>query len=550
MAKYPTGQASSLMMDEQAAPHTTTSIGKYRLLAQIGRGGMADVFLAVARGPNKFNKFLVVKKMKTALIGDNDFIKMFNDEARLAARLNHPNIVQTIEAEQSGEDYFIVMEYLDGQPYHRVVHRAAKRNKDLPLALRLHVVCEVLAGLHAAHELKDYDGSLLNVVHRDATPHNVFVTYQGEVKVVDFGIAKAAGRSVETRVGVIKGKVHYMAPEQALGKAVDRRVDVFAIGVMLWESITGKRLWGKATDLDVLRKLVTAEFPPMPGALAGLGFEVPEELDEICAKALAPRPADRYETALEFREALEGYLAKGPKPSKRELSTIISDLFAEERSTMKTVIETKVNELEHIQNLGLASGEFEIADFGSTGGPMSLSNPSLAMSAPSFTGSSAAGVGRTSAPGVTTTTASSSPSLRTVPAMEAASQAPPPHPSGGSSWRTALVAGLLFCGGGLFAVAAVRSEADTTKTVQASESVPSPASTEAEITLSATPENGARIWIDGQPVANPYKGKYPRGKVEHVVRAAAPGYRAQTLSLKFDHDISRAIRLEADQGSH
>jgi serine/threonine protein kinase len=549
MAKYPTGQASSLMMDEQASPHSATSIGKYRLLAQIGRGGMADVFLAVARGPNKFNKFLVVKKMKTALIGDNDFIKMFNDEARLAARLNHPNIVQTIEAEQSGEDYFIVMEYLDGQPYHRVVHRAAKRSKELPLTLRLHVICEVLAGLHAAHELKDYDGSLLGVVHRDATPHNVFVTYQGEVKVVDFGIAKAAGRSVETRVGVIKGKVHYMAPEQALGKAVDRRVDVFAIGVMLWESITGKRLWGKATDLDVLRKLVTAEFPPMPGALAGIGFEVPEELDEICGKALAPRPADRYETAMEFREALEGYLAKGPKPSKRELSTIISELFAEERSTMKTVIETKVHELEHLQSQGLASGEFEIADFGSTGGPMSLSNPSLAMSAPSFTG--VGGVGRTTAPGVTSTMVANSPSLRTVPAMPAASQAPPPHPQGGSAnWRTAIVAGLLFCGGGLFAVAAVRSEGDTTKKVQASEAIAPPVPTESEVSLSATPESAARIWIDGTPVANPFHGKYPRGKVEHVVRAAAPGYRAQTISIKFDRDISRAIRLEAEPQIH
>jgi eukaryotic-like serine/threonine-protein kinase len=550
MAEYPTVQASSTTMTgEQQAPsaQSSTSLGKYRLLAQIGRGGMADVFLAVARGPNKFNKFLVVKKMKTALIGDNDFIKMFNDEARLAARLNHPNIVQTIEAEQSGEDYFIVMEYLDGQPYHRVIHRAAKRGKELPLPLRLHILCEVLAGLHAAHELKDYDGSLLNVVHRDATPHNVFVTYQGEVKVVDFGIAKAAGRSVETRVGVIKGKVHYMAPEQALGKPVDRRVDVFAAGVMLWESITGKRLWGKATDLDVLRKLVTAEFPPMPGALAGIGFEVPEELDEICAKALAPRPADRYDTAMDLREDLERYLQKGPKPSKRDLSRITSELFAEERRTMKTVIETKVHELEYMRTQGLASGEFEIADFGATGGPMSLSNPSLAMSAPSLTG-----VGRGTAPGtVTSTSGSNPPSLRTVPPMQSASHAPPPR-RGGSGWRTALVAGLLFSGGALFAVAAVRSETvEGGRKVPASEALAAPpVPTDTEVTLSATPDTAARIWIDGTPVANPFKGKYPRSNVEHVVRAAAPGYRAQTISLKFDRDVSRALRLEAEQGGH
>ncbi len=210
---------------------------------------------------------------------------------------------------------------------------------------------------------------------------------------------------------------------------------------------------------------------------------------------------------------------------------------------MKTVIETKVHELEQMQNQGLASGEFEMADFGSTGGPMSLSNASLAMSP--FTG-----VGRTTAPGVTSTMATNSPSLRTVPAMEAASQAPPPHPSGGSIWRTAIVAGLLFCGGGLFAVAAFRSEGDTTKKAQASETVAPPVPTESDVSLSATPESAARMWIDGTPVANPFHGKYPRGKVEHVIRAAAPGYRAQTLSIKFDRDVSRAIRLEAEPTTH
>ena len=207
---------------------------------------MADVFLAVQSGPtgSGFQKLMVVKRLRQNLADEPEFVAMLVDEARIAARLNHPNVVQTNEVGELNGQYFIAMEYLDGQPLHRIQHRNAQRQKDGATApfskdLQYVVLLDVLAGLHHAHELLDYDGTPLQIVHRDMTPHNIFVTYEGQVKVVDFGIARAVGRSAETRQGIIKGKVRYMAPEQAIGHNVDRRADVFAIGIILWEVASG-----------------------------------------------------------------------------------------------------------------------------------------------------------------------------------------------------------------------------------------------------------------------------------------------------------------------
>ena len=203
---------------------------------------MAVVHLAVMHAQAGFNKLLVIKQIHERFTVDPEVLGMFLDEARLAARLSHPNVVQTNEVGQDGERHFLTMEYLDGQPLNRVLWRMKDRG-GLPLGLHLRVLADVLAGLHYAHELVDYDGSPLGVVHRDVTPHNVFVTYDGAVKVVDFGIAKARDALTHTKVGIIKGKIAYMAPEQARGETVDRRADVFAVGVMLWEAVTGTRPW-------------------------------------------------------------------------------------------------------------------------------------------------------------------------------------------------------------------------------------------------------------------------------------------------------------------
>src|SRR5690606_26496300 len=182
--------------------------GKFRLVAHLGHGGMAEVFLAAARGPDEtgFSKLQVLKLLRPDLADEREFVDMLLDEARLAAQLNHPNVVQTLEAGCVDRRYFIAMEYLDGQPWYRVLRRARKRHGKLRPALAYHVISEVLAGLHHAHELRDFYGDPLDVVHRDISPPNVFVTYDGQVKVMDFGIAKARGRITSTSTGVLKGK--------------------------------------------------------------------------------------------------------------------------------------------------------------------------------------------------------------------------------------------------------------------------------------------------------------------------------------------------------
>ena len=298
---------------------------------------MAEVFLAVAQGPGGFNKLLVTKVLRSSLVDDDTFRKMFLDEARLAARMNHPNIPQTYEVGESDGHHFLTMEYLEGQPLHRVNSRLKEA---FPLEHRVRVLTQVLTGLHYAHELTDYDGSSLSVVHRDISPHNVFVTYDGQVKLMDFGIAKAANASTETATGVIKGKISYMAPEQALALPVDRRSDIFAVGVMLWEALANQRLnAGDVSDVATLQKRVTkpVESP------AALNPSAPQELVDICMRAVAFDAKDRFGTAAEMQEALESYLERNALAAKpRDLGKLVTEAFAAQRSRLHQAIEKQL----------------------------------------------------------------------------------------------------------------------------------------------------------------------------------------------------------------
>jgi eukaryotic-like serine/threonine-protein kinase len=215
------------------------TLGSYRLLAPLGQGGMAAVHLAVKRGPAGFNKLVVVKQILPKYATEPEMVSMFLDEARLAARLNHPNLVQTNEVGVAGGQHFLAMEYLDGQPLNRILQRLSAHD-GLPLAVHLQVIAEILGGLHHAHELADYDGSSLGVVHGDVNPQNVFVTYDGLVKVIDFGVATARTALTKARPGIIKGKPSYMSPEQLTAERLDRRADIFAVGVMLWGPRRGR----------------------------------------------------------------------------------------------------------------------------------------------------------------------------------------------------------------------------------------------------------------------------------------------------------------------
>src|SRR6266550_9181451 len=219
--------------------------GKYRPIATLGEGGMARVLLTISSGPAGVRKLLVLKEIRPELARDAEFVSMFLDEARLAARLSHPNVIHTYEVgiEESGP--FLVMEYLDGQSMQALISKVKRPN--IPLAFHLRILTKVLAGLHYAHELKDYNGADLSVVHRDVSPQNVFVGYDGHVKVVDFGVAKVEGTAERTAAGTFKGKIGYIAPEQLSGSSVDRRADIFSVGIMLWEALAQRRLTANET---------------------------------------------------------------------------------------------------------------------------------------------------------------------------------------------------------------------------------------------------------------------------------------------------------------
>ncbi|MFO0755827.1 MAG: serine/threonine-protein kinase [Byssovorax sp.] len=314
-------------------------LGRYRLLAELGHGGMAEVYLAEMRGPARFHKLVVIKQIRAELAEDPEFLGMFLDEARLAARLSHPNVVQTNEVGDEDGRYFMAMEFLDGQPLSRVRHRLG-RGEALPLAMHIRILADVLAGLHHAHELADFDGTPLGVVHRDVTPPNIFITYDGVVKVVDFGIAKAKNSAAETKAGVVKGKVSYMAPEQAKGDPpVDRRADVFAVGVLLWEAATGGRLWKGMPELSILKHLFAGEIP----SPRTVDPNIDPVLCTIIEKAMAPDREDRYPTAAAMQAVLEDYLqTRSDEIPRPEIGRRIAEAFKADRQRMRAIIDEQL----------------------------------------------------------------------------------------------------------------------------------------------------------------------------------------------------------------
>ena len=317
-------------------PVPSLQLGKYRLIIELAQGGMGNVYLAVAQGPAGFNKLSVIKELKPSLLEEQGFLEMFLDEARLSARLSHQNVVQTNEASVEGGRAFIAMEYLDGQSLVRVRSRLGKKHK-LPLGTHLRVVAEACRGLEYAHDLCDFDGTPLGVVHRDVSPHNVFVTYDGQVKIVDFGVAKALSSNHETTVGVMKGKVPYMAPEQVMGTEMDRRVDVFALGVILWEAVANRRLWDQQRTETILAKLMSNNIP----RLASVVPNAPPRLLALVDRATAADPNERFPTAEALRLEIEAYLAEtgeGAHHTLRELGAAMAEGFAYERSQVSAAV--------------------------------------------------------------------------------------------------------------------------------------------------------------------------------------------------------------------
>jgi serine/threonine-protein kinase len=445
---------------------------------------MATVYLACVRGPAGFNKLLVVKCLRSSLAAEPEFLEMFLAEARLAARINHPNVVQTNEVGFDGQFYYIAMEYVDGPSVETIVR---KSQEAFPVNLYLHVLIQALAGLHHAHELRDFDGHPLNVVHRDVSPHNIMVSYDGHVKLLDFGIAKAADSSGNTRTGILKGKCAYMAAEQFGGHNVDRRADIFSAGIILWQAITGARLWKGLSDAEIFSRLSRGEIPSPKTVKPDL----PDQLVNICVRALALRPEGRYATAADFASDLEQFVATHPayQASTRELARFVAKLFAEERTKMNARVEEQLRQV-------AANGK------------------SLVTFAPEppLSGYMAASSGITPTQGTR---------LARYLALAAAALA------------VLLVAG--------FVVVRRRASAAARDGLAAG--------AQATLTVRADPP-AAKIFFDDAPLSgNPATATFARDGLAHRVRAEAPGFARKTELVTLDSaNVSVALGLDPDSG--
>lgn len=280
--------------------------GEYELIKKIATGGMAEIHLARIGGVEGFSRRVVVKRMLPQLAVRPDFVEMFLDEARLAANLAHPNIVQVFNLGQVDGTYFMAMELIDGPHLGALFAHSLRQRRPLPIELCVYTVARAADGLHYAHEQRDPStGQALNIVHRDISPQNILVSRHGDVKVTDFGVAKAETQQSKTRTGIIKGKVSYMSPEQCLGEPVDRRTDVFALGVVLYELLTRRRLYREKSDLLIMQRITSEELKPP----SSLNPAVDPELDRIATTALAKAREDRYATTADLSEALDVWLA-------------------------------------------------------------------------------------------------------------------------------------------------------------------------------------------------------------------------------------------------
>jgi serine/threonine-protein kinase len=496
---------------------TTELSQKFGIVAVLGQGGMSVVRLATSRNLGSLQKLVVLKSVRPELVTHEKVYRMFMDEARLAIRLTHPNIVQTYEVVTLGGRPVIVMEYMEGQSF-STVQRVASQTGALTLAMKLRVLIDALAGMQYAHDLCDYDGRSLGLVHRDISPQNVFVTYDGHVKILDFGIAKVLGNAEETELGEIKGKIRYMSPQQMQGAPdLDRRADVFALGVMLWEALTGKRLWHGVNDAEVIRAALGPGVPPPHR----VNPEVDPRLEGICMKALATDLGERYQSCAALQQDLEGACDElGLRASNRQIGAVLQQIFAETRTQIRRAIEQKLKELD--------SAPLDL-DFHDTTSNSGRRGPRTATPSPMELNIEASQrrwpwiaiplVLLLLGGGAAAATTLAWPALATqLPWMQA--NASPPSSDGNAPKAAA------------FATAPV---------------VPAPLT----VRFSATPPQ-ATLYLDGVALAtNPFHAELPRDSSQHALQAEAPGYAKRSVAvwLTGAGPVEASITLEKSSAS-
>jgi eukaryotic-like serine/threonine-protein kinase len=311
-------------------------IDRYDLVAEIASGGMATVFLANLSGVGGFRRFVAIKRLHPHLAKEQEFVEMFLDEARLAAGIHHPHVVPILEVGASERGYYLVMEYIEGDTLARLLARAATSGHRLPTTIGVRVVVDMLAGLHAAHELRDEHGNPTELVHRDVSPQNILVGIDGNTRITDFGVARAASRLSATRAGQLKGKIAYMAPEQAVGDpSVDRRADIFSSGIVLWEVLAARRLFKAENEAATLSRVISEPIPD----ICDVNPDIDPAVGAVVMKALARDRDERYATCQEFADDLESASkAASAMASSREVATYVGEVIGQDIAQQREAV--------------------------------------------------------------------------------------------------------------------------------------------------------------------------------------------------------------------
>jgi serine/threonine-protein kinase len=316
-------------------PFSPTQFGRYTLLAPLATGGMAQVFLARVSGVEGFEKLVVIKKILSHLAEDNDFVERFLDEGKIVVKLSHGSIAQVLDMGRQGAEYFIAMEFVDGKDLRKIAARCREAGKPLPLGLSLFIFVRLLDALAYAHRKKDDQDKELNLVHRDVSPQNILISYEGEVKIIDFGLAKSAMSITRTSPSVILGKFFYMSPEQARHTPADRRSDLYAVGICMWELLAGKNPFDEIPPGEILRAVANPQIPRLKTVCP----DVPDAVDELVARALAPEPAQRFQSAEEMRGRLtSAMLQADPSAGPEVLASFMREHFSREYDNERKTI--------------------------------------------------------------------------------------------------------------------------------------------------------------------------------------------------------------------
>lgn len=474
-------------------PSAERQFGRYTLLCHLATGGMAKLYLARLVGSEGFEKLVAIKRIHAHLSESEEFIQMFVDEARLVSRIAHPHVVQVLELGHVDNTHFIAMEYVDGETLTALVRRIR-----VPMRICARIIADAASGLHAAHELRGKDGELLGVVHRDVSPHNILLSYEGAVKVVDFGVARAKGNLHTTNVGTVKGKFAYMAPEQARLETVDRRADLFALGIVLYEITTRHRLFKAETEAQTISKVLSQQIY-RPSLVVP---DYPPELERIVMKSLERDPDARFQNAEELQSALLEYLAaSGPPLLPSALASLMREAFAD-RIKEKQELLVRCEEVSGVL-------------------------PQAALS--------------------------SSPSLTLTMGGATISRLQKLEAEGAGAHRRravlvlAVVAVLLVAAGAVAAALLLRGgPSETAGSGTAVDASPAPvAKRRITILIKVTPVN-ASIALDGKAVTNPYEVRREAGEGKLQAMISAPGHVSQRIEIPLAEGGSWVIALDRD----